>query len=440
MKVKNTNRYLVCTPNGYKPFTGISKRLKHCFKFELENGETIECSENHPFVVNNMIYNSSDLKIGDLLTTQIGLSKIVKIKDLGNKYCYDLLNVGENHQYWTNNILSHNSFLGSVTTLINGKTIEKFKHLFDDNNPNLKQAYEIQLHKDFPNIKINMYMPPQRNKAYIIGADPSTGSDGDYQALTVWDITNTYKIELVASFYENDVPPKYFAYIIAKIASLYNRAYVAIENNGVSMATLEYLWREFEYDNLVHLGGNPKTSIGIASNADRKFDACLNFKDIFENPMREILIHDGRLIDEMERFEKHSRMGKTPTYYATQGHDDLMMCSIWAMYILKPDLIENYYDVRQFATDKLGHQFPLFITSTENPNTSSYEIEQFINELDQKFKNTSNKYDISMNQLESDINQTQEQLMKAFQMPNGNISHNNQHDDDETFQFAGFKS
>lgn len=61
---------------------GISKKLKHCFKFYLENGENIEVSENHPFVVNNMIYNSSEMKVGDILTTQSGLSKIIKIKDL----------------------------------------------------------------------------------------------------------------------------------------------------------------------------------------------------------------------------------------------------------------------------------------------------------------------------------------------------------------------
>lgn len=45
--------------------------------------------------------------------------------------------------------------------------------------------------------------------------------------------------------------------------------------------------------------------------------------------------------------------GKTPSYSATQGHDDLMMSSIWALYVLKTDLIENYYEVKQFATDKL---------------------------------------------------------------------------------------
>ena len=49
--------------------------------------------------------------------------------------------------------------------------------------------------------------------------------------MTVWDITNAFNIELVASFYENNVPPKVFAYIIAKVASIYNKAFIACENN-----------------------------------------------------------------------------------------------------------------------------------------------------------------------------------------------------------------
>lgn len=136
-------------------------------------------------------------------------------------------------------------------------------------------------------------MPPQKNRAYVVGCDPSTGSDGDYQALSVWDITNAFNIELVASFYENDIPPKFFAYIIAKVASIYNKAYVAIENNGVSMATLEYLWRDFEYDNLIHLRAEiQKHQYGIVSTADRKFDACLHFKELLENPLRKVWIYD----------------------------------------------------------------------------------------------------------------------------------------------------
>lgn len=54
---------------------------------------------------------------------------------------------------------------------------------------------------------------------------------GDYQALSVWDITDAFNIELVAVFYENDISPKVFAYMLAKVASIYNKAFIAMENN-----------------------------------------------------------------------------------------------------------------------------------------------------------------------------------------------------------------
>ena len=271
-------------------------------------------------------------------------------------------------------------------------------------------------------------MPPQANRAYIIGADPSTGSDSDYQAMTVWDITDTFNIELVASFYENDVPPKFFAYILAKVA------------------TLEYLYREFEYDNIIHMGGNPKTSIGIDSSNDRKFDACLNLKTIAEDKLRNIFIYDGRIIAEMEKFEKRSRMGKAPTYAASQGHDDLMMSMIWALYIIKPEFIENYYNVNKFGIDKLGNQIPLFVTSTE---TLTADDKQFLYDLDINFKNSSNNYEIELNQLEREIASSQENLMQHFIEETNVINDNDfnydsdsdkdsDKDSDNDFHFAGF--
>ena len=54
-----------------------------------------------------------------------------------------------------------------------------------------------------------------------------------------------------------------------------------MESNGISYATLSPLMDIFEYENICHIGGNPKTSIGINSNSDRKLEACLNFKEIW---------------------------------------------------------------------------------------------------------------------------------------------------------------
>ena len=88
-----------------------------------------------------------------------------------------------------------------------------------------------------------------------------------------------------------------------------------------------------------------------------------------------------------------------------------MMASIWALYVLKPDNIENYYEIKQYATDKLGNSFPLFVTSFESIDSNNVDLKMFIAELDNKFSNISNKYEISMNQLERNIQQSQKQLM-----------------------------
>lgn len=331
------------------------------------------------------------------------------------------------------------SFSSSVDTLINGNRIEEFKERFQDKNFKVAPTL-IQLHKDFPKTTIHMYKVPEANHAYICGADPSAGASLDFQAMSIWDITNPLKIELVASFYENDVSPKLFAYIIAKSATLYNIAYVAMESNGISYATLSPLMEIFEYENICHIGGNPKTSVGINSNSDRKLEACLNFKEICESPFRDVLIYDGRLIEEMEQYERMSRPGKPPLFGNTTGHDDLMTSAIWAFYIIKTDMIEQYYDVKKYVTDRLGNSIPVFVVTTESQTEINDAVKRMTKYLDSKFAAISNKNEITLGQLESSIKKEQEELMKKFLLESSdsnikNVSdtENNSDEDDESF-------
>ena len=337
------------------------------------------------------------------------------------------------------------SFSGSVETLILHSRIDEFKKRFQDKNFLLK-PYMIQLHKDYPKTTIHMYKPPQPNHAYICGADPSSGTNLDYQAMSIWDITNPLKIELVASFYENDVPPKLFSYIIAKSATLYNKAYVAMESNGISYATLSPLMDIFEYDNVCHIGGNPKTSIGIHSNSDRKLEACLNFKEICESPFRDVLIYDGRLIEEMEQYERTSRPGRAPQFGNSTGHDDLMTSAIWAFYIIKNEYIEQYYDVKKSVIDKLGNNIPTFVVTSESQHDIDEATKNMMDYIDNKFTSISNKQEISLNQLEMSVTASQTELMNNFlsqsnvQSLNNSSSNNITNEDDyETF-IGGFKT
>ena len=196
------------------------------------------------------------------------------------------------------------SFLGSSDTLLSQDTLRKLK------SQTIQEPKELLLHPKFPQSKIRVWEYPIEHHAYVIGADPSMGLGADYQAMVVYDITDTHDIRQVAGFYENDVDPKLFAFMIAKTGLMYNQAYVAMENNGVSQVALQTLWRDYEYDSLIHEGGNERTSIGICSTNTRKSEACLNFRNFFEDDRRTVTLRDPRLITELEKFERTNKPRK----------------------------------------------------------------------------------------------------------------------------------
>lgn len=291
------------------------------------------------------------------------------------------------------------SFLGSSDTLIDSDVLKKYKDDFMNRQPKPK---EIQLHQSFSNTKIHVYYLPIKGHSYIIGADPSMGLGSDYQAMSVWDVTNTFDIKQVATFYENEVQPRVFAYILVKTAMLYENALIAIENNGVSQVTLTSIWQDFEYDNILTEGGNPKTSIGISSSNARKIDACLNFKGIIEDDMRKIEINDGRLIAEIEKFERKTKIGKIPTYEAADGHDDFVMATIWALFGLKQIIAERYFNVIKSIVNKLGEQQPLYMIPfdfDEDADTYQTQSRQALDSLDNKLTMFRSEYDQKLQEM-----------------------------------------
>ena len=113
------DRYiLVNTPFGKQRVKYIHKTPPlECIYIETTN-HAIEVSLNHAFVVLGREYIAKDLIIGDLLETDQGLEEITKITPSGVKELYDLtLDISgeivghfyDNHTYYSNGILSHNS-------------------------------------------------------------------------------------------------------------------------------------------------------------------------------------------------------------------------------------------------------------------------------------------------------------------------------------------
>ena len=95
--------YEVLTSNGFKDFDDvIFKGSKSGLLIQTEN-HSISVTKNHKFYINGEFVYARDLKVQDLVQTETGLEKIVKITETSDDY-YDLINVRDGHHFTANGI------------------------------------------------------------------------------------------------------------------------------------------------------------------------------------------------------------------------------------------------------------------------------------------------------------------------------------------------
>ena len=256
-----------------------------------------------------------------------------------------------------------NVFHGSSYTLIPGDILKQYKE-FGERKDKLKPIEEdIDPHGMY---KLNIWHKPNKNKTYVIGADTGEGIGKDYSTALVFDITDTSKITQVASFADNIIGNIEFAYVLAKIGKKYGSACIAMENNGISKATVETLNVVFEYENIVSYGTNDASRIGIHSHNTIKFNACVWLKDLMKYNDINIIINDINLIYEMGWFERKVPSPQ-PIFKAVSGkNDDYMMAFIWAMYCIHSGIVENYYIVDKYFLTNQGIEIPHLIKTYNN--------------------------------------------------------------------------
>jgi len=117
------NNFEVLTPNGWVNIEGIGKTIEFDEWFlQTSGGKEIICADKHLlYRCDNISFDTKkcelteiyceNLQLGDFIMTKDGPEMIMDIKLTGNKsHMYDLqLSEGSNKQYYTNDILSHNS-------------------------------------------------------------------------------------------------------------------------------------------------------------------------------------------------------------------------------------------------------------------------------------------------------------------------------------------
>lgn len=111
----DVNDYQVETDDGFVDIVSINKTIPYfTYYIETEDDLKLTCADKHIVFKNDYseVY-VEDLKQGDEIITQNGISKIKEIKNLGyEENMYDLeLSDESNHRYYTNGILSHNTLI-----------------------------------------------------------------------------------------------------------------------------------------------------------------------------------------------------------------------------------------------------------------------------------------------------------------------------------------
>ena len=225
-------------------------------------------------------------------------------------------------------------FLGSANTLIAPAKIKSMAFL----NPITSNA------------GLDMYEKPNDGGTYVLVADVARGTNNDFSAFVVFDVT-TVPYKIVAKYRNNEIKPLLFPNIISDVAKAYNQAYILVEVNDIGEQVATALQFDLEYENLIMasmrgragqvVGGGfsgGKAQLGVRTTKAVKKLGCSNLKQIIETD--KLIINDYDLINEFSTF-----ILKGQSFEAEDGHtDDLAMCCVLFAWLVEQTYFKELTD------------------------------------------------------------------------------------------------
>ena len=318
--LKNNLGLEVLTDTGWNTFDGLSiKGVKDTVTLQLDTS-AIDLTYDHGIFLDDFTkVEAGRLKPGQQVKTASGLQKVVFVKQNISEPVYDLLNVGNNHRFYANDILCSNcEFIIADETLINPNTLIMLEGI----EPITRMG------------QVRWYQEPKRGNLYVVSLDPSLGTGGDPAAIQVFEANTTTQIG-EWKHNKTDIPSqiKLLAQItkyIADITNEPNNIYYSIENNSIGEASLISL-AEYGEANVqgTFISEPGKKRKGFNTSNKPKLAACAKFKTLLES--KKMTLHSRSLISELKAFVAHGG-----SYAAKVGDtDDLVMSSLLAVRIMQ---------------------------------------------------------------------------------------------------------
>ena len=107
----NCSDWEVETDTGYQPIVRSHKTIKYTvYEVKLDNNTSIKCADDHILIDKDKNEVFAKNSIGCYIITKFGASKVVSVENLEySEHMYDLEVDSEDHVYYTNDVLSHNT-------------------------------------------------------------------------------------------------------------------------------------------------------------------------------------------------------------------------------------------------------------------------------------------------------------------------------------------
>jgi hypothetical protein len=324
LQVKMNNRYEVLTEDGFKSFKTVSSKIvDEYIKIEFTDGTLFGCTHNHLIKLKNNDYIfADDVKPGLMTSTDKEISSVEIIN--GPITVYDLVDVEGGNNYLTNNITSHNCiFISSEHTLFDSYYVSQSEQAevrkVEQLTKNDRNKHDVDYVPSYPyNVAGHKFWKRlSKDKTYLVGVDPATGSGEDY---TVFEVFEFPGLEQVLEYRSNTISSP-IAYIQLKNLLLFlenfsNDVYFSIESNGVGAGMIS-LYEADEsppiYSHFVTESGSKK--LGMFTTAPTKIRAALRFKELFER--NHMTLHSPVLFHEMKNYAR-----KDGAYGAVTGAND----------------------------------------------------------------------------------------------------------------------
>jgi hypothetical protein len=357
----NSSKYKVLTPDGFKPFAGVSLMgVKPVLRLEFENDKWVECTFDHKLYISNTEHKQAiDFEIGDCVCTATGDIRLINKIDLkASEPVYDLIEVADGHRYYANDILSSNcEFLVYDETLISSiKLLE-----MQDRQPIMKMG------------QCRWYKKIDPSCTYVVALDPSLGTGGDPAAIQVIELPSFTQ---VAEWQHNLTTIQGQARILREICKFIADAdsgsipptiYYSVENNSIGEAAIVAISElgEETIPGLFLSEPNKKGHVrrfrkGFNTTHTSKITICAKLKHLIES---------GRLIINSKPFisELKTYVAQGITFAGKSGsNDDLVSAMLLAvrMIVVLQDWDPAIYDrMREETAGEYEMPMPIYITS-----------------------------------------------------------------------------